>query len=159
MTKCSYRVVALVDPREPERPRWLGVSRVDRCDWRPTWEARERLTLPLACWFRELDAAGLAPLERTLLGGMVGLHEHTARRMMREWIAALTATGGHSLVNERPATGGRGHRRPVLMVEPNGSYVIYPSVREAAKAAGIGPPSLRARIRRGHPDRSGRSWL
>jgi hypothetical protein len=156
MANYIYRIYALVDPREPDRPRYLGAGRVDRTDWLPLWQGRRQLGNDLGAWFLALESAGLAPQERTLLGAGVGLDEDTARKVLRDWIAAA---GGPSLLNERPATGGRGRRRPVLMIEANGSYTIYPSVTQAAEAVGIARQSIRARVRRGRPDSQGRSWV
>ena len=154
--RATYQVVELCDPAEPSLPRFVAAQRRGESAWRVVWQNRDKLPGKLAGWFRELAAQGREPMERILLGRAVGLPLKTAFALANFRIAEINrmATGDSEqmadfLCVEPICRGGRGHRRPVVVVGPNGEKTEYPSISAMARAEHISRATATRRVRRG----------
>jgi hypothetical protein len=164
--KSRFQVIELFDVAEPALPRFIGAQRQGESAWRITWDRRDSLPGRLAAWFRELAAEGREPAERVVLGRGVALTMKTALALARFRIDEINrlATGDANqmadfLMIDPPVRGGRGHSRPVVVVEPNGQQKQYPSVSAMARAEHIARPTASRRVHRGLPGRGGRTAL
>jgi hypothetical protein len=154
--RATYQVVELYDPPEPSLPRYVAAQRIGESAWRVVWQNRDKLSGKLAGWFRELASQGREPMERILLGRAVGLPLRTAFALANFRIAEICrmATGSSEqmadfLCVEPICRGGRGHRRPVMVVGPNGEQTEYPSISAMARAEHISRATATRRVRRG----------
>ena len=161
--RATYQVVELRDPVEPSLPRFVAAQRRGESPWLAVWQNRDKLPGKLAGWFRELAAQGHEPMERILLGRAVGLPLKTAFALANFRIAEINrmATGDSEqmadfLCVEPICQGGRGHRRPVVVVGPNGEKTEYPSISAMARAEHISRATATRRVRRGLSHRNKR---
>lgn len=159
----KWAVSQIVDPREPTLPRYIVAHRQSEAPWIRVWEHRNKLQSKLAAWMRALSDDGVEPLARPLLGRSVGLDERSAHAVCQFYISLVSKMAGCGPgtipdflivdVNHGP------RRRPVTKVAKDGTPIIYRAVREAARAEGIAPVSIRRRISRGHRGPDGAAWL
>ena len=139
--RSTYQVVELAIPQNLRcRATWRRSAKANRrgaC----VWQNRDKLPGKLAAWFCELASQGREPVERVLLGRAVGLPLRTAFALADFRIAEINrmATGDSEqmadfLCVEPICRGGRGHRRPIVVVGPNGEKTAYPSISAMARA-------------------------
>lgn len=153
--KPKYRVVELSDPRQPDLPRAVFACRADASPWRAAWQHRNELQSKLSAWFRELSEAKTEPLETVLLG-RAGVHENTARAVVRFRLEQIARMAGcpagewpDFLAMDKPANIGQ----KGVPVYADG--VVYPSRAAAARAAGITRRAVWERMQRA----GGWNWL
>ena len=157
----NYQVIELIDPLEPDLPRYVCAQRQGKAAWRVTWENRDKLPGKLAAWFGKLATEGREPAERVLLGRSVGLTLKTALSLAAFRIAEIcrAATGDPNemadflMIDPPENVGGRG--RPTAVVAKDGSVQTFPSIAALARAAGLARQTVSRAIHRGVP---GRGW-
>ena len=154
--RTTYLVVELCDPTDRSLPRFVAAQRRGESPWHAVWQNRAKLRGRLATWFREIASQGREPMERVLLGRGVGLTMKTALALANFRIAEINrmATGDEKqmadfLCVEPICRGGRGHRRPIVVVGPNGEQTEYPSISAMARAEHISRATAARRVRRG----------
>lgn len=163
--RAKWMISQLVDPREPTLPRYIIAHRQQEAPWHGVWQNRDKMQTRLAAWMRSLSDDGVEPLARPLLGRTVGLDERTAHAACQFYISQVGKMAGcppettpEFLIVEQHH-GGRNHRRPVTKITRDGTPIIYPAVREAARAEQVAPVSIRRRVSRGHRGPDGAAWL
>ena len=134
----------------------MAAQRIGESPWHVVWQNRHKLPGRLAAWFREIASQGRKPIERILLGRAVGLTMRTALALANFRIAEINrmATGDEKqmadfLCIEPICRGGRGNRRPVAVVGPNGEKTEYPSISAMARAERISRATAARHVRRG----------
>jgi len=154
--RATYLVVELCDPADRSLPRYVAAHRIGESPWRVVWQNRDKLRGRLATWFREIASQGREPMERVLLGRGVGLTMKTALALANFRISEINrmATGDEEqmadfLCIEPICRGGRGHRRPIVVVGPNGEQTEYPSISTMVRAEHISRATATRRVRRG----------
>ncbi len=140
---CKYRVVVLADPRDARLPRYVEAAKQNESPWETLWEHRNEIDNRLTRWFRTLSAAGVAPLETTILGRAVALSQRAARLLAAFWLEEISRMAGSHpelpdfVENERINRGGNGKKRSVVHIDQNGKLTRYKSLTTAAKAEGV----------------------
>lgn len=155
----SYRVVELVDPREPDLPRAVFACPCHYSPWRGVWQRRNKLNNRLSEWFRRLSEAKTEPLERVFLG-RAGLSERCARAVCKyriEQVARMAGTWPEYpdffAMDQPENVGGRGRPCAVLAGE---RVQAFPSVAEAARCLGVARETVSRAVREGRQCGGGR---
>ncbi len=155
MAYARWRVIELVDPREPKLPRAVFACQLGQSPWRVVWQHRGELPGRLAEWFRQLASEGVEPLERVLLGNGAALTEDTAHAICRFRLAEISRMSGCAegeipsfLCHDEKHVGGKGDWRPCTVVK-GGRVQRFPSIADAARHLGIRKPTASRAVREG----------
>ena len=145
----AYRTFELADPRDPEQlPCLIGFGLVKTVPiWKPFWDVRLLSHSKWAFWLRDLERAGLVPVERTQwsLGKFLPLSAVLSHDLVQIRLREINekTTGDPntpppwSLRNMEALKNGPVIRVAVACLRPDGSVSRYASVGEAAKANDI----------------------
>jgi hypothetical protein len=162
----TTRAFELVDPREPTLPRFIGHGSGD-CPWWQRWTHRELDGSKLAGWMRDLDAAGILPVESHRWLPRSPMERHDANRLARLRIQAVSTWAGtwpalpDFLLVEHF---GRPHApnktpMPVVRLHGDGRAERYASVTQAARARGWTFEAIRHFLETGHADEAGSRYF
>ena len=167
-TTGKYRTFELDDPRDPDQPKIVGYGLVKNDPvWEPLWSVRYWSHSKWASWLRELDLAGLEPVERVKwsLGRFISINRALAHDLVTIRLRDINEkTTGNPLTAvtlrnvEAIQCKDRIHT-PVACVR-GGVVSRYGSVAEAARANGITTEvSLRHWIWAVEHDPQGNLWF
>ncbi len=167
--RADFRTYELGDPRDtPDLvPRLIGYCRVEqRPVWGALWTLRNISNTRWAAWFRELEAAGLQPVE--LLGRAVGVPFPFNLRFIKKCVALRVRVECHMtgdtcnpppwLCNEI-RVGGKGRCRRIGRVLPDGVVERFKGLREASRAVEMSTDWINHLAATGGRDSNGSTWF
>jgi len=145
--RAGFRTFMLADPRDaPDlAPKFVGYCRVaQRPVWSAMWALRNASNARWAAWLRELDSAGLEPMElrHWRIGAAMPINLRFIRLTLPMQVKMFCRD-----VNDDPRkpptlcnelrVGGKGKCRSVGRLLPNWSVERFESMRAASRAVGI----------------------
>ena len=145
--RADFRTFELADPRDAPNlvPRLIGYCHSGQQPvWKALWEARTVSSAKWAAWFRELEIAGLEPveLENYVLGVPMPLNLWLIRRTVAIRLRMVCGPTGdpHTpppwLINEI-RVGGKGKCRRIGRLLPDGTVERFCSLREGSRVSGL----------------------
>ncbi len=167
--RADFRTFELGDPRDaPDLvPRLIGYCRVEqRPVWGALWTLRNISNARWALWFRELEVAGLEPVE--LSGLVVGVPVPFNLRFIKKCVALRvrgvcemardTRNPPPWLCNE-VRVGGKGRCRRIGRVLPDGVVERFKGLREASRAVKMSTDWINHLASTCSVDASGSTWF
>jgi len=143
--RVAYRTFELADPRDTDLvPRLVGYCRAkQRPVWKSLWALKCFSDAKWAVWFRDMEAAGVEPVEKSgwAIGIAMPIHLRLAQLLVTARVKQLYEMGSDP-GNPSPwlcnvlRTRGKGRRR-IGRLLPDGTVERFESLCKAARAAGI----------------------
>jgi hypothetical protein len=152
------RAYELVDARHGRDERYIGFGAGER-PWLPLWENREVDGSPLGAWLRDLDASGLQPVEDHTWLPAAGMTAREARAMAAARVRQIIQWAGGWPNWLLDCRGAQPWPTAVCCYRDGELVATYPSIRAAARAAGIWPRAMQERLASGCEDYDGCTWV